>query len=163
TSKPFATPARLALATAALSAACSGDPDPARTPLLDAAASSPADAPHDAPNDTAVPGVSGAREAAPFQARDAYCCPSDATHLSGDAASRQAGADTTVTAFSQAHVFFSGNATSGNQRSIDRVVEFPDAALSYDEVTLHFTLSCPNGGCDAWDRRAFLGVVHDPG
>jgi Peptide-N-glycosidase F, C terminal/Peptide-N-glycosidase F, N terminal len=70
------------------------------------------------------------------------------------------GPDSTISAFSKAHVYFTG---SDNRRVIDRAVHFPDAALSYKSITLDFALGCPSGACDAWDRRGYLGLVHQPG
>jgi hypothetical protein len=66
-----------------------------------------------------------------------------------------AGADTTVTPFDKAHIYFTG---SDNQREIDATATFPAEGL-YEKITLHLTLECPTGGCDPWDRFATVGIV----
>jgi hypothetical protein len=51
-----------------------------------------------------------------------------------------------------------------NKRIVDLPVQFPEASLQYKSVTLKLALRCPApGGCDFWDRRAFLGVVRKVG
>jgi hypothetical protein len=67
-----------------------------------------------------------------------------------------AGADTTVTPFDQAHVYFTGD---DNKRQLDVPASFP-ATGDYEKISLHLALDCPKaGGCDAWDRFGTLGVV----
>lgn len=65
------------------------------------------------------------------------------------------GADTTVTPFDKTHVYFTGD---DNKREVDATATFP-AEGTYEKITLHLSLDCPQGGCDAWDRFASLGVV----
>jgi hypothetical protein len=72
-----------------------------------------------------------------------------------------AGPDTTVMAFSGTPVYFASG--MDNKRIVDATVKFPGAALLYKTVTLKLGLRCPTGGCDFWDRRAYLGVVNKVG
>jgi hypothetical protein len=65
------------------------------------------------------------------------------------------GIDTTVAPFTKTALYFAGN---DNKREVDAPAEFP-ATGAYQKITLHLTLSCPSGGCDAWDRFGTLGVV----
>lgn len=69
------------------------------------------------------------------------------------------GADTTVTPFDQTHIYFTG---SENMRVVDVEATFPDEG-AYESILLHLSLSCPTGGCDAWDRFATIGVVTQKG
>lgn len=69
------------------------------------------------------------------------------------------GEDTSITAFDQAHVYFGAE----NMRQIDVALSFPPAELAYESITLEITLGCPNGLCDWWDRKGFIGIVEDPG
>jgi hypothetical protein len=76
-----------------------------------------------------------------------------------------AAGDVTVTAFSGTSIHFAG---MDNKRVVDAPVTFPDASASYQSITLNLALRCPQGGCDPYDRRAFVGVVRkvpgkDPG
>ena len=73
------------------------------------------------------------------------------------------GPDVVITAFDQAHVYFSGWEEGQNFRSIDTDVEFPSADLGYENIGLYITLRCPDGGCDFWDRFATLGIVENAG
>jgi hypothetical protein len=70
------------------------------------------------------------------------------------------GPDTVIPLFEQEHVYFVGG---DNRRSVDVEVVFPEADLAYEQITLEFTLGCPDGGCDWWDRKGYLGVVREPG
>jgi hypothetical protein len=67
----------------------------------------------------------------------------------------QAGASTTVTAFTGEHVYFG----DPNRRTVDAEVTFPPAGLRYASVTLRLDLGCPTGGCDWWDRLGHLSIV----
>jgi hypothetical protein len=72
------------------------------------------------------------------------------------------GPDKTITAFAGTPVYFVGS--MDNKRNVDAQVQFPEAGLLYKTVTLKLNLRCPAaGGCDFWDRRAFLGVVRKTG
>jgi len=66
-----------------------------------------------------------------------------------------AGVDATVAAFDKTPIYFTG---SDNQRTVDAPASFPKDG-SYASVVLHLALSCPQGGCDPWDRFGSLGVV----
>jgi peptide-N-glycosidase F-like protein len=72
------------------------------------------------------------------------------------------GPDTTVAGVSGVQMYY----VSGmdNKRTLDAPVQFPAMPLTYERITLNFALRCPaTGGCDAWDRRGFIGVVHSDG
>jgi hypothetical protein len=73
------------------------------------------------------------------------------------------GPDASVTAFDGAHVYFLGWEDGQNQRAIDVELEFPAAGLAYGSATLELALRCPEGGCDWWDRAAYIGVVEGAG
>jgi hypothetical protein len=75
-----------------------------------------------------------------------------------DAAGLTPGADGTVSAFDKTPLFFKDWSTSGNQRTVDAPASFP-ASGAYSKIVLHLTLSCPQGGCDVYDRFGTLGVV----
>jgi hypothetical protein len=78
----------------------------------------------------------------------------------GDTApARPEGEDTTVTVFDAEHVYFGDE----NRRSVDVEVSFPDDSATYAGITGRFALSCPDGGCDHWDRYATFGMVLDAG
>ncbi|MDC3985076.1 peptide-N-glycosidase F-related protein [Polyangium jinanense] len=65
------------------------------------------------------------------------------------------GADTVVTPHDKTHVYFTGE---DNKRIVDAPATFP-AEGEYSQIVLHLSLACPDGGCDAWDRFASLGLV----
>lgn len=69
------------------------------------------------------------------------------------------GPNTTVVALSQVHQQF-GN---GDTRTVNVPVSFPEEALFYQKITMTYTLTCPSGGCDPWDRLAMVQVVKDAG
>jgi hypothetical protein len=72
------------------------------------------------------------------------------------------GASATVNGFSGAHVYWVGS--MDNKRTIDATVAFPPMPQTYERINLKFTLRCPpTGGCDFWDRRGYLGIVHKDG
>lgn len=65
---------------------------------------------------------------------------------------------TVVEALKGAHVYFLG--TMDNKRRAYSEVDFPAAAAEPRKVGLRLRLRCPApGGCDFWDRWAYLGVV----
>lgn len=66
-----------------------------------------------------------------------------------------AGKDATLTPFDKTHIYFTG---SDNKRSVDAAASFP-AEGAYAQILLHLELSCPDGGCDPWDRLGSLGIV----
>ncbi len=69
------------------------------------------------------------------------------------------GADAIVTPFDQTHVYFTGD---DNKRIVDVPASFPAEGV-YSQILLHLSLDCPQGGCDAWDRFASLGIVTSKG
>lgn len=77
----------------------------------------------------------------------------------GDDTARTEGEDTTVTVFAEEYIHFGEE----NKRQVDLQVDFPDDTLTYEQVTGRFALTCPDGGCDWWDRYGTFGVVLDPG
>ena len=74
------------------------------------------------------------------------------------------GGDATVNVFDRTPVFFdpSDGGNNGNQRTISASGVFPPSGL-YSSIVLHVTLSCPQAGCDHWDRFGTLGVVTKQG
>lgn len=50
-----------------------------------------------------------------------------------------------------------------NTRTVTQEVTFPDAEMEFSQVVLKYTLSCPDGGCDPWDRLANLYIVKHAG
>lgn len=73
------------------------------------------------------------------------------------------GPDASVVAFDGTPVYFLGWDAGQNQRQVDVELEFPPAELGYEAVTLELGLRCPEGGCDWWDRAAYIGVVEGVG
>lgn len=69
------------------------------------------------------------------------------------------GADATVTPFDHTHLYFAGD---DNKRVVDATATFPAEGL-YEKILLHLSLTCPQGGCDAWDRFASLSIVTEKG
>ena len=65
--------------------------------------------------------------------------------------------DTTIVAFDNVHQFFGG---SGNNRTVIDTIQFPDSNSEYSEITMTVSLECPAGGCDPWDRKAKISVMH---
>ena len=65
--------------------------------------------------------------------------------------------DTTIVAFSAIHQSF-GNL--GNNRTVIDTIQFPESNINYSEITMDVSLECPNGGCDPWDRKAKISVMH---
>ncbi len=62
---------------------------------------------------------------------------------------------TTLTTFDQEHIYFG----SENRRTVTSDFVFPDAQQQFSEILMHFTLACPDGGCDDWDRYADVRVL----
>jgi len=69
------------------------------------------------------------------------------------------GEDTTVIVFAEEYVHFGEE----NKRQVDVLVEFPDDAATYSQITGRFALECPNDRCDWWDRYGTFGLVIDAG
>ena len=65
--------------------------------------------------------------------------------------------DTTIVAFNAVHQSF-GN--FGNNRTVIDTIQFPETNISFSEITMNVNLECPNGGCDPWDRKAKISVMH---
>ena len=66
-------------------------------------------------------------------------------------------ADTTIVAFNAVHQSF-GNL--GNNRTVIDTIQFPESNAMFSEIVMNVSLDCPNGGCDPWDRKAKIGVMH---
>ncbi len=72
---------------------------------------------------------------------------------------RAPGEDSTVTVFAEEHVYYGDE----NRRTVDVEVTFPDETTTYGAINGRFALTCPDGGCDWWDRYGSFGVVFDAG
>jgi hypothetical protein len=70
-----------------------------------------------------------------------------------------AGEDTTVETFAKKQISFT---STENHRVVDIDAKFPESG-TYEKITLHLALECPDGKCDAWDRFGTLGVVTKKG
>jgi peptide-N-glycosidase F-like protein len=118
---------------AALAAGCNGDIGPPADldPTIDAALPPPPDAPP----------LSGEPDGSP---------PPDPP----DAGPPPPTEDVSVTAFDHARIYF-GN---GGSREIEAQAELPPNG-PWQRVTLHLELSCPQQGCDPWDRIGSLGLM----
>lgn len=147
---------RLAAALLMLALGCNGSAPTGTRTKADAAEETEPDAAAPPPREDA---------AAP-PAEDAEPPPPDIAPVTIDAptvvAPMGAGPDATVMAFTGTPVYWGGN--MDNKRAVDAEVKFPAAGLLYKSVTLKLNLRCPaSGGCDFWDRRAYLGVVRKTG
>lgn len=69
-------------------------------------------------------------------------------------ATQQPGVEQTVVAFERAHVWFGKE----NRRELVIAVDFPEQG-AFAKIRLDLELSCPQGGCDAWDRFGSLAIV----
>lgn len=87
--------------------------------------------------------------------RAAAQCASDALPTGGGTS----GDPVTTPVMDDTPVFFTG---TNNQRTVDVNVAFPNHA-SYTGIVMHFTLSCPAGGCDWFARRGSVAIVQNPG
>jgi len=65
--------------------------------------------------------------------------------------------DTTISTFDKVHQAFGGGF---NRTEADTFV-FPSSTVGYDSVLMHLTLSCPTGGCDDWDRLAYIHLINN--
>ncbi len=65
--------------------------------------------------------------------------------------------DTTIVAFNAVHQSF-GNL--GNNRTVIDTIQLPESNFSFSEIKMNVNLECPNGGCDPWDRKARISVMH---
>ena len=59
--------------------------------------------------------------------------------------------DLTITAMDEVHQ------DSGN-RTIETLVQFPEDISNYNQIIMRIHLNCPNGGCDPWDRKAYISI-----
>ena len=66
-------------------------------------------------------------------------------------------ADTTIVAFDAVHQSFGD---LGNNRTVIDTIQFPESNSNFSEITMNVNLECPNGGCDPWDRKAKISVMH---
>ena len=66
-------------------------------------------------------------------------------------------ADTTIVALNNVHHYFGAGT---NNRTIFETVRLPSENHNFSQILMHFNLSCPNGGCDPWDRKASISVNH---
>jgi hypothetical protein len=62
-----------------------------------------------------------------------------------------ASADVTVTAFNRVH-------QHGGTRTVDGTYSFPASMDGFNAIKMSYTLECPDGGCDPWDRFACVKV-----
>lgn len=65
----------------------------------------------------------------------------------------------TVNTFSEEHINFGAE----NKRVVTETFTFPDDNISFSQILMHFTLGCPSGGCDPWDRYGDIKVIHPTG
>ena len=65
--------------------------------------------------------------------------------------------DTTIIAFNGVHQSFGG---FGNNRVVLDTIQFPISNADYSEIIMTVDLDCPDGGCDPWDRKAKISVMH---
>lgn len=66
--------------------------------------------------------------------------------------------NTTVVTFNATHQRFgNGNDT----RTVTDTFLLPPALTGYKQIIMHYTLSCPTGGCDPWDRFAMVSLKRD--
>ena len=66
-------------------------------------------------------------------------------------------ADTTIVALNNVHHYFGAGT---NNRTVFETVRLPSQNHNFSQILMHFNLSCPNGGCDPWDRKANISVNH---
>ena len=66
-------------------------------------------------------------------------------------------ADTTIVVLDNVHHYFGAGT---NNRTVFETVRLPSQNHNFSQILMHFNLSCPNGGCDPWDRKANISVNH---
>ena len=66
-------------------------------------------------------------------------------------------ADTTIVAFDEVHQSFG---SLGNNRTVIDTIQFPLSNSNFSQITMNVNLECPDGGCDPWDRKAKISVMH---
>ncbi|MGB1204052.1 MAG: peptide-N-glycosidase F-related protein [Chitinophagales bacterium] len=60
-----------------------------------------------------------------------------------------------VNTFDKEHIYFGGE----NRRSVRNTFEFPHENVQIAQATMNFTIGCPDGGCDDWDRYGDIDVL----
>ncbi|MFO0590553.1 MAG: peptide-N-glycosidase F-related protein [Polyangiaceae bacterium] len=65
------------------------------------------------------------------------------------------GPDALVAPFDKTHIYFAGD---DNKRVVEAPAVFPMEG-TYSKIVLHLALTCPDGGCDSWDRFGSLSLV----
>ena len=65
--------------------------------------------------------------------------------------------DTTIVAFNDVHQAFG---SLGNNRTVIDTIQFPDSNAEFSDIIMNVSLGCPTGGCDPWDRKAKIEVMH---
>ena len=65
--------------------------------------------------------------------------------------------DTTIVVFESVHQSFG---SLGNNRTIIDTIQFPESNSEFSEIVMEINLECPAGGCDPWDRKAKISVMH---
>lgn len=63
--------------------------------------------------------------------------------------------DLTIIAMEDVHQA-AGNGV--DTRTIETIVQFPDNSDDYSQIIMNIHLNCPAGGCDPWDRKAFISI-----
>lgn len=63
--------------------------------------------------------------------------------------------NTTVVTFNNIHQRF-GN--GNDSRTVVDSFALPPSLTGYKQIIMHYTLSCPTGGCDPWDRYAMVSL-----
>lgn len=61
----------------------------------------------------------------------------------------------TVNTFEEEHVFFG----SQNKRNVSATFNFPDESVDISDIIMNFTIGCPTGGCDDWDRYGDIDII----
>ena len=57
-------------------------------------------------------------------------------------------------------VYISLLGTSGNNRTVVDTIQFPQSNVGFSDIIMSVGLECPTGGCDPWDRKAKIDVMH---
>ncbi len=86
-------------------------------------------------------------------------CEGDDDDTPGATPNPMVGDDTTVVVFEGVHQHYG----SENTRTVSAQVEFPAEEWLYQTILLHYTLSCPDDGCDPWDRLAYVTAIDEEG
>jgi hypothetical protein len=65
----------------------------------------------------------------------------------------------TVPTFNEEHINFGAQ----NKRIVADTFTFPADNVSFSQILMHFTIGCPTGGCDPWDRYGDVKIIHPTG